>query len=697
VAEEKKQKGAWLMNRREALKLAGFAVTGVTLGLPFGNSQGANSPNAQKPGYSLIDPDSKSSNFQNLFTPLRIGSFTVRNRILSTAHFTGFGERGMPSGRHKDYWGSKARGGIGLIITEVQPVHPTAGIGASMILCYRDNVVEAFKPVVEEIHQAGARIIAQVWHPGKSTLVYSVKEVVSSSAIPSPAYGGRPRALKTEEIHELVRSYAEGAARMRKAGLDGVEIHCAHGYLPLQFMSPLHNVRTDEYGGSEENRIRFPLEVIKAVRQEVGEDFTVGIRITGDELTPGGLTLSDMKRITPQLVASGKLDYVNVSLGGYNVIAPMGTPHGAYVYLAEGIKEVVKVPVFCIGRIVDPIMAEEILTRKRADMVGMTRANMADPGLANKAKEGRLGDIRPCIGLMTCWSRAAHPEGITCGLNPSVGHEEKFKITPAGKKKRILVIGGGAAGMEAARVAAERGHTVILYEKESYLGGQLIIASKTTSREEMKKPVEYYQNQLKRLGVLVHLGSPVTRETIGHEMPDEIILAAGGLPKGMSIPGAGSGQVVQGRDVLLGTAKTGGKVVLVAADGGMEGLGTAEFLADQGKSVEVLIPQYKAGQDLEKVTSYHLFYRLSQKKVVLTTRARIEAVKGKTVMVSKGQEKDRIENVETIVLSLGSVSNDELLRDLGSLKIKVHAVGQCRQVGGLFESISDGLKIGLEI
>ncbi len=337
-------------------------------------------------------------------------------------------------------------------------------------------------------------------------------------------------------------------------------------------------------------------------------------------------------------MASGNLDYVNVSLGGGNVIAPMGTPHGAYVYLAEGIKEVVKVPVFCIGRIVDPAMAEEIVTQKRADMVGMTRANMADPELANKAKEGRLGEIRPCIGLMTCWSRTAHPEGITCGLNPSVGREEKFKITPAVKKKRILVIGGGAAGMEAARVAAERGHTVTLYEKEAYLGGQLMIASKTANRAEMKKPIEYYQNQLKRLGVMVHLGTAVTRETIGRENPDEIILASGGLPKGMTIPGAGSGQVVQGRDVLLGTAKTGERVVVVAADGGMEGLGTAEFLADQGKSVEVLIPQYKAGQDLEKITGYHLFYRLTQKKVVLSTRTRIEAIKGKTVIVSKGGE-----------------------------------------------------------
>jgi NADPH-dependent 2,4-dienoyl-CoA reductase/sulfur reductase-like enzyme len=322
---------------------------------------------------------------------------------------------------------------------------------------------------------------------------------------------------------------------------------------------------------------------------------------------------------------------------------------------------------------------------------------MADPELVQKTKEGRLGEIRPCIGLMTCWSRTAHPEGITCGLNPSVGHEEKFRMTPAGKKKRILVIGGGAAGMEAARVAAERGHSVTLYEKEVSLGGQLVIAAKTINRVEMKKPIHYYQSQLKRLGVQVHLGTAVTRETIGRESPDEIIVASGGLPKGMSIPGAGGGQVVQGRDILRGLAKTGNRVVVVAADGGMEGLSTAEFLADQGKTVEVLIPQYKAGQDLEKITGFHLSYRLNQKKVILTTRARIEAVKGKTVIIAKGSDKSQIENVDTIVLSLGSISNDALLRDLGSLKNKVHAVGQCRQVGGLFESISDGLKIGLEI
>lgn len=690
--EEKKAQQEWRLNRREVLKLAGFSVTGAALGLPFRNAAAA----AKLPGKE-ISRGNGNPYFPHLFTPLKIGTFTVRNRILSTAHYTGFGRQGLPSERHRHYWGSKARGGIGLIFTDCMPVHPTGGIVPLMIQCYQQSVPEAFKPVVEDIHQAGANMIAQLWHPGKSIKKTAVTEAVSSSAVPSRVYGTLPRALTVSEIRELAACYARSARRMREGGLDGVELHCAHTYLPLQFLSPLHNQRTDEYGGSEDNRIRFVIEAIQAIRREVGNDYTFGIRITGDEFATGGLTLADMKRITPQLVAAGKLDYVNVSLGGINTIGPMGTPHGAHVYLAEGIKEVVQVPVFCIGRIVDPAMANEIIRHKRADMVGMTRANMCDPELANKAREGRTDEIRPCIGLMTCWSRTGHREGITCGLNPSVGHEEKFKILPAVTKKRILVVGGGAAGMEAARVAAKRGHQVFLYEKEAYLGGQLVMAAKTPGRSEMDKPVAYYRHLLKKLGVTVRLGISATRALIEKEAPDEIIVATGGLPKDMSIPGAAKGQVVSYREILLGKVEAGQKVVVVATDGGMEGLGTAEFLADQGKSVDVLISQDQAGQELESITRYHLLARLGQKPLVLSTGASVEALQGKTLIASRRGQPYRIENVDTVVLSLGRTPNDELLRSLDGLKKNVHAAGQCRQAGGLFESISDGLTVALEI
>ncbi len=678
MADSRDRRDRRQLTRREALKLAGFSVAGASLGIGCGSED---------------DEGSSSAAYPSLFSPTTIGTFTVANRILSTAHHTGFAVGGLPSQRHLDYWSAKARGGIGLVITEVQPIHPTGGIAPSMIQCYRDGVVDAFRPVVEAVHEYDTKMIAQLWHPGKSIYPNVVSELVSSSAIPSFIYGGTPRALRIDEIHGLVRDYAEGAARMREAGLDGVEIHGAHGYLPQQFMSPAQNIRTDEYGGSEENRLRFAVEVIDAVRAAVGDDYTVGIRIAGAEFG-GGLVIEDMRRIVPVLTASGKLDYVNVSVDGPAIIPPMGQPHGTHVHLAEAIREVVELPVFCIGRITDPSLADMIVAESRADMVGMTRANMTDPDLPTKAREGRADEIRSCIGLMVCWSRVANPDGITCALNPSVGREKELEIIPAVVSRRVMVIGGGIAGMEAARVAALRGHAVTLYEKEERLGGQLVAASKAPTRQEMERPIEYFERQFARLAVDVHLGASVTKELVAQEAPDVVIVATGGLPAELPVPGGDGDNVVQGRDVLLGKVETGQNVVVVAADGGTEGLTTADFLAEQGKDVEVIVPYASAASGVEQITAFDLFSRLGQKGVVTTSNTTVQAIEGDTVVVSSRGEERRIEGVDSVVLSLGSVSNDALLEALADAAEEVHAVGQCRKVGRIVDSTTDGLEVG---
>ncbi len=693
--DERERKDELLITRREALKLAGFTVAGATISMACGGAEALAASKEQKA--ELTASGSESQFFPNLFTPLSIGTFTVRNRILSTAHFTGFAKHGVPSEKHKNYWGSKAKGGIGLIITEVQPIHPTAGITPSMIQNYRDDIIPAFKPVVDEVHRYGAKLIAQVWHPGSSTLPYAVSELVSASDVPSKTYGGKPRPLAVDEIKALVKSYGKSAYRLRKAGLDGVEIHCAHKYLPQQFMSPLYNRRTDEYGGSEENRIRFPMEIIEAVRTEVGDDFTVGIRITADEFTEDGLQLKDMKRIVKMLTASGKLDYVNVSLDGPDIIAPMGRKHGAYVYLAEEIKKVVNMPVFCIGRITDPAMAESIILKERADMVGMTRANMADPELANKAKQGRADEIRTCIGLMLCWSRTNHPEGVTCALNPSVGNEETYKIVPAEVKKKVMVVGSGIAGMEAARVSAQRGHLVTLIEKENWLGGQLVIASKAPTREEMAKPIEYYKRHFEKLKVNVQLNTTVTKEMILQENPDTVIIATGGVPGTLDVPGGDSKHVVQGRDVLLGLVKPGRNVVVVGSEGGMEVWNTAEFIADQGNKVEVVLPYRESRKGVEMVTSYFLFDRLDGKHAEITVNTTVEKITGNAVIVSTRGKERLIEGVDSVVLCLGSTPNDDLLKAMERTAIDMIAVGQCRKVGKLADSVLEGLKAGLNV
>lgn len=480
--------------------------------------------------------------------------------------------------------------------------------------------------------------------------------------------------------------------------MDGVEIMGTHGFLIEQFMSPRTNHREDEYGGSEENRLRFVQQLVDAVREGVGSDFTVGLRVSGDQYQDGGLSLNDMKRMMPKVTASRKLDYVSVTVGaGGAPIPPMYIPPAAFVYLAAGIKEVVDVPVFCVGRVNDPVKAEEILARNQADMVGMTRANIADPELPNKAREGRLDEIRYCIGCNEgCWGRIYHALPITCAINPSVGREKELEITPAPVKKRVMVIGGGMAGMEAARVAALRGHSVSLHEKNDQLGGQLQIAAKAPGRQDMAEPVRYYENQFKRLGVDVHLAFPVDERTVQEAKADAVIVATGGLPARPTFPGADQPNVVLARDVLSGKAQAGKKVVLLATDWGMEGLTTADFLAERGSEVEVLIPHAFMGFPVEPITLILLLMRLDAKGVTLTPSTDIHSVQGNTTVVSNaftGRQRV-IEGVDTVVVARGSAADDDLYKRLKGKVRELYAAGQCVAPRKLLDSALDGLRVG---
>ncbi len=638
--------------------------------------------------------------FKHLFTPLKIGTFEVRNRILSTAHFTGYAERGLPSERHMYYWGSKAKGGIGLIVTEVQPVHPSAGQSPTMILTYRDEVIEPFRRVAEYVHGYGAKIVAQLWHPGRQ----GGGAFGFPSWAPSPIpYGPRqsiPHEMTTEEVQEVVAAYGPAARRMREAGADGVEIHAAHGYLPEQFLSPLTNKRADGYGGTEESRVRFLMEVIETVRDAVGADFTVGIRISGDQFQAGGVSLQDMQRIVGTLTFGNKLDYINVSYSGGPVIAPMYVPSGQFVYLAAGIKQVTDLPVFCIGRINDPVLAENVLAQNQADMVGMTRANICDPEMPNKAREGRLNEIRRCVAISEgCWGHVSTQQPITCVFNPSVGREKDTEITPAPVKKKVMIIGGGVAGLEAARVAATRGHQVSLYEKEQYLGGQLQIAAKAPGRQDMAEPVRFYEFQMRSLGVEVHLGQEVGPDVIEREAPEAVIVATGGRPRPLPVRGGAGPNVMQARDVLMGRCEPGENVLLYAADQGMEGLTTADFLASRGKKVQVFIPQMTLGGSIDPPTTNMLRQRLERQGVTITLETRLEAVDGSRVTVVRGAEgvfRD-IEGIDTVVIALGSEPNDALYRQIKSRVKEVHLIGESLQPRKLENHTLDGLMVGLKV
>lgn len=639
--------------------------------------------------------------FKHLFTPLNIGTFTVRNRILSTAHLTGFAEGGLPSERHLNYWVSKAKGGIGLIVTEDQAVHPTAATDPFVIHAYRDACIEPFRRIVSAVHEHGAKLVAQLWHPG--SIFYGAREgslpLWSSRANPGSFHAETAHAMEVEEVKEIVQAFGDSARRMREAGLDGVELMGTHGFLIEQFMSRRTNQRSDEYGESEENRLRFILEIIDAVRAAVGSDFTLGLRISGDQFQRGGLGLQDMRRIMPKLTAAGKLDYVSVTVGaGGAPIPPMYMPGSPFVYLAAGIKEVVDVPVFCVGRITDPVVAEEILAKNQADMVGMTRANLCDPELPNKAREGRLDEIRRCIACNDgCWGRIYETLPITCAINPSAGREKELEITPAPVKKKVMVIGAGIAGMEAARVAALRGHSVSLYEKGEQLGGQLQIAAKAPGRQDMAEPVRYYEYQFKLLGVDVHLGCTVDEKAIEEVNPDAIIVATGGLPAAATFAGATQPNVVQARDVLSGKAQAGKKVVLFALDRGMESLTTADFLSDRGCEVEVLVPWGAiAGFQVEPLTLAFVLSRLYIKGVALTNSMQIKAVRENTVVATNilTRQERTIEEVDSVVLALGGVANDSLYKALKGKVPELYLVGQALAPRKMLDSTLDGLRIG---
>ncbi len=654
--------------------------------------------------------------FKRLFTPLKVGAFTVRNRIVSTAHGTGFGIGGLPSERHLDYWVSKAKGGIGLTVTGALVVHPSAGRSPVAIQLWRDEIIHPFRRIGDAIHQYGARIVVQMNHAGRANYgMPTLDPVWSASAIPSKMHMETPHAMTAEEIQIVIESFASAARRIREAGLDGVEIHCGQDYLIETFMSPLFNQRDDEYGGDEEKRLRFAKEIISAVRNAVGRDFTVGIRVNGDEYEDDGLDQEDMQRIVGKLTASGQLDYVSVNwgLGGNSnfgmrgaVIPPMYVPPGDFVYLAAGIKQVTDLPVIGVGRINTPVLAEAILERNEVDLVGMTRANLCDPELPNKAREGRLDEIRYCIACNEgCLNHGG--SGLSCAINPSVGREANTQITPVETKKRVMVIGGGIAGMEAARVAALRGHEVTLYEKEGQLGGQLQIAAKAPGRVDMAEPVRYFTRQFELLEVPVRLGVAVDEELVRREKPEAVIVATGGLPAQLAVEGidedgkAAGVNVVLAREVLDGKAVVEGeKVAILATDQGMEGLTTADFLAERGKREEVLIPYPNVGARLEwLVTRWVIMDRLARKDVNLSIMTAVKAVRDGVIYAYSpphGPER-ALEGVRTLVISAGSRADDALWKVLRGQVKEIHNAGESMSPRRLLASGLDGLKAGLAV
>ncbi|HZU67390.1 MAG TPA: mycofactocin system FadH/OYE family oxidoreductase 2 [Ktedonobacteraceae bacterium] len=649
--------------------------------------------------------------YQYLFTPIRIGQTIIPNRVVFAAHLTNLAEENLPGPRLIAYYAERARGGCGLIITEEQSVHPSDWAYQKLIHGFDSHVIPHYRHMTRAVHDYGTRMFAQINHNGmQASSIYSRRPVVGPSSLVDPIHREMCKELEPEEIAEIVRGYALVARHVREGGFDGAELQSSHSSLMRQFFSPYYNRRDDDYGGSLENRMRFALEVIEAVRAEVGRDFTLGIRLCGDELIPAGLTLDDVCEIARRLEATGQLDFINTSIGEfhnlYMVEGSMHTPPGYQLFVSASIRETVKLPVFCTGRIKDPVQAERILREGLADMVDVVRGQICDPEFTRKAREGRSESIRLCISCnQYCIGRMGLNLSLGCIQTPATGNELQFsnlikthefkEQRPRLHRPQLMVVGGGPAGMQAAKVAAQRGYRVRLYEKQEELGGQINLLVRVPSRVEFGDASRNLQREIQEAGVEVNLGVEVTAEMIEREHPDAVIIATGSYPNLPPLPGIDLPHVATVWQVLQGekSAQPGESVLVYDTIGFHQATSTAEWLAEGGCQVEVVTPQFYVGGDLGITLDIELWYRRVLAKGVKLTANHFLAglAAGSATIVNNytGQSR-QIEQLALVVMATPQVANDGLYRQLQGRVKELYRVGDCIAPRRVEHAILDG-------
>jgi 2,4-dienoyl-CoA reductase-like NADH-dependent reductase (Old Yellow Enzyme family)/thioredoxin reductase len=637
----------------------------------------------------------------------------LKNRIVSTPHVNNFGENGMYTEREVYYQREKAKGGAGLLHSGVQVVDPSMAylMRGQIVPNLDDSIIPWYQKVAEAIHEYGAKYVAELGHEGavwSARAFPEAKPPVAASPIADDIHKEVPREIALEELEKIAMLFGQAAARCKAGGCDGVIIHAGHGELLMSFYSPLFNARNDEFAGSIENHLRPLFMVIDEVRKNIGRDMALGVRISGDEFMEGGVTIVESKAVAQLIDKRGKVDWIDVSSGNDGNWLSLGmhygsmyVPPGAMVPLAAGIREVVSIPVSAVGRINDPVQAEKILANGHADLVGMTRALIADPHMPNKAKAGKLEDIRHCVGAVEgCIGRMPTGASISCIQNPVISREKEWaELKPALVKKKVMVIGGGPAGLEAARVSALRGHQVSLYEKNSELGGQVTIASKVASRQELSSIIRWLALQVQKAGVDIKLNTAVTPDLVAKEKPDAAVVATGSIPARLSIPGATDQNFMDERSILTGKATAGQRVVVLDGTGCSKSCSTAEFLADQGKQVFLVAKGFQVGENLDIITKPLAYRNLLEKGVVLVPFTWIKAISDKDVITYNTLtfQEDSIENIDTVVHAVGAVANNQLLKELKNKAKEIYAVGDCAAPRRIENAIYEGSQVGREL
>ena len=652
--------------------------------------------------------------FPALFSPLQIGSVTIKNRVVSSGHDTVMAAGGLVSDQMVAYHAARAAGGVGLIVLQVSGVHESARYTDHILMATDDTSIAGYRRIAEAVHPSGCLVFAQIFHPGREIMEsHDGSRPVSYSA--SSAVNDRfrtiPRPMPAALIAEVVSGYGDAARRMQAAGLDGVEVVASHGYLPAQFLNPRENQREDEHGGSEENRLRLTREIIADVRAKVGQNFVVGMRISGDEMSEDGLTTHEAVRACSVLDRDGGLDYVSVVAGtsatlagSVHIVPPMNLPPAYTAPLAAKIKDVVRVPVIVAGRINQPQEAETVLANGQADACAMTRALICDPELPAKAERGSADEIRACIGCnQACIGHFHAGYSISCIQYPESGRELVYgTASPAPRPRSVLVAGGGPGGLKAAAVAAQRGHQVTLYEARRRVGGQVLLAEQLPDRAEFGGAITNLLGEAERAGVEIVTGVRVDTGLVRDLSPEVVIVATGAVPRTPAVEISGDPMILDASGVIEGGEVPPGHVVVADWRCDWVGLGVARMLAERGRRVSLCVDGNMAGETLQQYVRNEMIAAAHRAGVSVITNVRVAGADEDTVYLEhrlSGQPVT-LEGVVATVFAIGGSSDAGLLDELtgaAGFGGEVAGIGDCLAPRTVEEAVLEGLRAAWKI
>jgi 2,4-dienoyl-CoA reductase (NADPH2) len=675
-----------------------------------------------------------TGSYRHLFTPIQVGSVTVPNRIVFSAHLTNFATQdGRPSEQHAAYYEARAIGGAGLIITEEHSVHPTDRPYEKMIHAFRPDVAPGYERITEAVHRHGVPILAQINHNGgQASSMYSRLPVWAPSPVPDPLFREMPKAVDQHEIDEIIESYATVAARCIEGGFDGVELQCSHSSIVRGFLSPVTNHRTDGYGGSPINRARILHEIVEAVRGSIGDRPVLGVRLCGDELIEGGTTIDDAVALAVDIEERGGVDLLNTSIGVataslFMIEASMHVPPDYAMFIPSAIRAEVSLPVIGVGRFKDPLQADRALARGHADLIGVVRGQIADPDFAAKARSGRPGDIRLCLSCnQECVGRMGVNRWLGCVENPRTGREAVLaplrpppastapltgprppKPVVGGDRIRALVVGAGPAGLQAAVDLADRGVGVTVLEASDEVGGMARLAAMAPSRAEFGDLVRNLASEARRAGVTIETESRATTDLVEMLAPDAVVVATGSVPVRpwwAPPPDAGGDRIVDVVDVLTGAASPSGSVVVIDDVGFHQATSVAELLADRSCEVEIITKGMVVGQDLGATLDMeHWWLRASSKGIEQTTDLMaMEFDAGTVTFLHHPTGTNRTRAPDWIVLAGHPRPADELYHQLraadpGSNRWLLRRIGDCVAPRRAHAAVIDGRRVAGEL